>query len=221
MRRVLIAVLVAILLTVAWWFLLGSRWNDRTNEANAQLEVEQQVERDLQRRLAALQVVADNTLEYQTAVDELNRSIPSSPQMDVLIDELAILAEDSGVFWQSAVYSNPVADPLDSGIREILMSIEVEGQYFEILGYLYGIEEIDRLVVVNGVTFSSSLDEDGFNIISARITGSAFTTGQVVVPEVPTDSTTTTTIAGGSATTTSATTSSTTSSTTTTEATQE
>jgi len=223
MRRLLIALLVAILLTVAWWFLLGSRWNERTNEAEAQLEVEQQVERDLQRRLAALQVVADNTLEYQTAVDELTRSIPPSPQMDVLIDELAILAEDSGVSWQSAVYSNPVEDPLDSGIREILMSMEVEGQYFEILGYLYGIEEIDRLVVVNGVTFSAALDGDGFNIISARITARAYTTGQVVVPEVPEDSTTTTTtVPGDSATTTSATTSSTTSSTTTTtEATQE
>lgn len=209
MRRVLIALLIAILLAVAWWFLLGSRWNERTNEARVQLEQEENIERDLQRRLAALQVVADNTLEYQTAVDDLRRSIPPTPQMDVLIDELSTLAGDSGVIWESATYSNPVGEPLDSGIREILMSIEVEGQYFEILGYLYGIEEVDRLLAIRGVTFSAALDDDGFNIISARITASAYTTGAVVVPEVPVDSTTTTTIGSTSTTATTSTTSTT------------
>lgn len=213
MRRVLIAILIAILLAVAWWFLLGSRWNERTTDARTQLEQEENIERDLQRRLAALQVVADNTLEYQTAVDDLRRSIPPSPQMDVLIDELSTLATDSGVTWESATYSNPVGEPLDSGIREILMSIEVEGQYFEILGYLYGIEEVDRLLTIRGVTFSAALDDDGFNIISARITALAYTTGAVVVPEVPVDSTTTTTTDGSTSTTA---TTSTTSSTTTT-----
>ncbi len=198
MRRVLIAVLVMILLAVAWWFLLGSRWNDRTEEARIALEQEQQAERDLQRRIAALQVVADNTLEYQTAVDELQRSIPVTPQMDVLIDELAVLAEDSGVEWVSGVYSTPSEEPLDSGIREILISMEVQGQYFEILGYLYGIEEIDRLVTIQGINFTSSLDGDGFNIISARIQATAFTTGSVVVPEVDESvaGTTTTTVVG-------------------------
>ena len=63
-------------------------------------------------------------------------------------------------------------------------------------------------------TWTPSLDEQGFNILTVTINGSAFTTGSIVVPEVgeiidPTPSTTTTTAPTTTTTTTSSTTSTT------------
>ena len=85
------------------------------------------------------------------------------------------------------------------------MNISVEGQYFQILGYLYGIADLDRLVRVDGLNVSSSQSADGFTVLSTTINATAFTTGQVVIPTpdelidpsegTEDDTTTTTTVA--------------------------
>ena len=80
--------------------------------------------------------------------------MPPNPQMDALIFELNQLADDSGVTWLNSRYSVP-ADPLSTGVREVDIAMTVEGQYFEVLGYLYGINEMDRLIRVDGLNMDS------------------------------------------------------------------
>ncbi len=66
------------------------------------------------------------------------------------------------------------------------MALTIKGQYFEILGYLYGLGELDRLVRVNSVAVSPALDDEtGVNLLSVTINATAFTTGEIVVPATP------------------------------------
>ncbi len=205
MRRVLLfGVLIGILLAVGWYFLLISPIQAEISDNQDQLETAQQQELLLQTELNRLRRIKDAELQYTTAVSELNTAIPPTPELGSLIDQLEILAEASGVVWRNASYTNP-GEESDEGVREIGVNISVEGQYFQILGYLYGIADLDRLVRVDGLNVSSSQSADGFTVLSTTINATAFTTGQVVIPTpdelidpsegTEDDTTTTTTVA--------------------------
>lgn len=213
MRRVLLfGILIAILLAVGWYFLLISPIQTEIADNEAQLESLRQQELILQTELNRLRRIKDAELQYTTAVSELNTAIPPTPELGSLIDQLEILAEASGVGWRNASYTNP-GEESDTGVREIGVNVSVSGQYFQILGYLYGIADLDRLVRVDGLNISASESPEGFTILSATINATAFTTGSVVIPtpeelidpaEGTEDdaSTTTTTVADDSTTTT-------------------
>lgn len=182
MRRVLLfGVLIAILLAVGWFFLLIRPIQADIADAQDQLETAQQQELILQTELNRLRRIKDAELQYTTAVSELNTAIPPTPELGSLIDQLEILAEASGVTWRNASYTNP-GEESDAGFREIGVNISVEGQYFQILGYLYGIADLDRLVRVDGLNVASSLSADGFTVLTTTINATAFTTGPVVIP---------------------------------------
>jgi len=204
MRRVLLfGVLIAILLAVGWYFLLISPIQAEISDNQAQLDTAQQQELLLQTELNRLRRIKDAELQYTTAVSELNTAIPPTPELGSLIDQLEILAEASGVVWRNASYTNP-GEESEEGVREIGVNISVEGQYFQILGYLYGIADLDRLVRVDGLNVSSTQSAEGFTVLSTTINATAFTTGAVVIPtpeelidpsEGTEDTTTTTTVA--------------------------
>ena len=80
----------------------------------------------------------------------MESSIPSSPQADAFIEDITFLAETTGVELSSIALTPPVADP-DTGGFEVPVSLTIEGEYFEVLGFLYGIEALDRLVRVDSI----------------------------------------------------------------------
>lgn len=212
MRRVLLfGLLIAILLAVGWYFLLISPIQTEIADNEAELDSLRQQELILQTELNRLRRIKDAELQYTTAVSELNTAIPPTPELGSLIDQLEILAEASGVGWRNASYTDP-GDESDTGVREIGVNVSVSGQYFQILGYLYGIADLDRLVRVDGLNISASESPEGFTVLSATINATAFTTGSVVIPTPEelidpsegddTSTTTTTTEADGSTTTT-------------------
>ncbi len=214
MRRVLLfGALVAILLAVGWYFLLISPIQSEIADTQAELESLRQQELILQTELNRLRRIKDAELQYTTAVSELNTAIPPTPELGSLIDQLEILAEASGVAWRNASYTDP-GDESDTGVREIGVNVSVSGQYFQILGYLYGIADLDRLVRVDGLNISASESPEGFTILAATLNATAFTTGTVVIPtpeelidpaegsEDDTSTTTTTTVPDDSTTTT-------------------
>ncbi len=199
-NALIISILVGLLVTAAWWFLLVGPQRDRQNQAEEELQAAQDEEFILRTQLSQLQRIQDNELPYRAAIAELETEIPDQPQTASLIDQLAALADETGVLWQSGNYGNPELNE-DTGLFEIPLALNVEGQFFEVLGYLYGVADLDRLVRIDGVNISPRQDEAGFTILSVNLTGRAFATGTVQVPlielEVPDqpaeESTTTTT----------------------------
>ena len=196
MRRtgLILGVLGAVLVTALWWFFVISPMNTRIADAEGQLQTAEDDELGLRTRLAGLKKIQENQLTYRSAIGALDAAIPPTPQMPALIDTLAELAESSGVEWDSGTYGNP-AEVEDEDYFEIPVFLTVEGQFFEILGYLYGIADLERIVRIDGVSFAPSQDENGFTIETVSISATTFTTGNVTLPQAPeeTPETTTTT----------------------------
>lgn len=180
MRRLLIGALVAILVGALWYFFVATPINERRTVAETDLEAAQNEEFTLRTTLARLQKIEENQLEYVTAIGQLESAIPPSPQLAELIDDLNFLADENGLAWSSGSYALPVLiDGTD--IFEVRVAIQVDGQFFEILGYLYDIADLDRIVRVDAVSLSASEDEAGFHSMAATINAVVFTTSEVTI----------------------------------------
>ena len=122
-------------------------------------------------------------LAYLAAIGQLERSIPDSPQTASLIDDLSVLADETGVSWDSGSYGNPT-EVNGEDYFEIPVNVTIQGQFFEVLGYLYGIADMDRLIRVDSIGISPTQDEAGFTILDVAIAARAFTSRNVAIPIV-------------------------------------
>ncbi|MDF1598009.1 MAG: type 4a pilus biogenesis protein PilO [Acidimicrobiia bacterium] len=181
MRRILVGLLIAVLISAVWYFFVVGPINERKETAQIDLETAQTEEFTLRTTLSRLQKIEENQLEYATAIGQLETGIPSTPRLAELIDDLNYLADENGLAWTSGSYTVP---NLIQGteVFEIGVTVQVQGQFFEILGYLYGIADLDRIVRIDSLTLSASTDEAGFHSMNATISGVVFTTSEVVIP---------------------------------------
>ena len=197
MRRVgLILVLLTLLVTGVWWLFLISPRNARITDYQQQLNAAVDTESRLRVQIQQLQDIGDHEVEYQAALGQLNALIPDRPLLDEAIEQLYTLAGDTGVDLQTLSPSVPAATADGSELRQIDVSVQVEGQFFELLGFLFGLNDMDRLVRVDGISLSSTQDEAGATFLSASIEMRLFTTADLLPtldPSVTGGETTTTT----------------------------
>ncbi len=177
---ILLSILGALLVTVAWYLLLVRPTQDAISETEDAIVTAQDEEFRLTAQRAALQRIEDNMLAYLAAIGELEKSIPATPQTASLIDDLSVLAVETGVFWESGSYGNPTEV---EGVTylEIPVNVNIQGQFFEVLGYLYGIADMERLIRIESIGISPSQDEDGFTILNVAITARAFSASGLAI----------------------------------------
>jgi Tfp pilus assembly protein PilO len=148
--KALASVLALLLITVIWWLVFFSPKRDAIDAAEAEKESAALREETLRSRLAQLTEIKDNELSYLFAIGQMESSIPATPQADAFIEDITFLAETTGVELSAITLTPPVADP-DTGGFEVPVSLSIEGEYFEVLGFLYGVEALDRLVRVDSI----------------------------------------------------------------------
>jgi Tfp pilus assembly protein PilO len=151
--KILLAVLALLLITVVWWFVFFSPKRAAIDDAAAEMDTATLREQTLQTRLLQLREIKDNELSYLFAIGQMESSIPATPQADAFIEDITFLAETTGVELSTISLTPPVADP-DTGGFEVPVSLAIEGEYFEVLGFLYGVEALDRLVRVDSIQLS-------------------------------------------------------------------
>lgn len=178
--KVLIGVLVLLLITVLWWLFFFSPKRDAVDAAQAELDNAVVRESTLRTRIAQLQEIKDNELSYLFAIGQMESSIPATPQADAFIEDITFLAESTGVELSSITLTPPIVDP-DTGGFEVPVAIAIEGEYFEILGFLYGVEALDRLVLVEAIGLTPLATDDAAEIEQPEQTDEE---GNVVAPRV-------------------------------------
>ena len=194
----IIALLAVVLVTVAWWlFIIGprnSRISDLDNEYVAAVDTQQRLMVQVQQ----LQEIRDREVEYLAAVGQLNSLIPDRPLLEDFIEDVYALAVSTGVDLQTLNPSPPELVSDEGELRQVTISVQIEGRFFEILGFLFGLTDMDRLVRVDAVALASSADETEGTILSAGIEMRLFTISDLipVTGDDPSADTTTTTTEG-------------------------
>ena len=163
MRRstIFLIVLGLLAVTAGWWlFLIGPR-NESITDAEDRLFTEEQRGQQLRVQIQQLNDIKAQEISYLFAIGEMEASIPDDPEFDIVLEDLTFLAERSGIDLIS-VSANPPIATTGEGARlfEIDMNISMEGQFFEILGFLFGLEEQERLIRVDTVSISPVTVDD-------------------------------------------------------------
>lgn len=200
MRRVPVFVALGVLMiTVMWWVFLIAPRNATINDLEDQRFVAVDGEQRLRTQIRQLQDIRDREVEYLAAVGRLDALIPDRPRLEEFIEQIYELANDTGVDLQSLSPSVPAAATEGSELREIAVSVQLEGEFFEILGFLFGLSDMDRLVRVDGVSLSSGTAADGSTVLATSIEMRLFTLADLLPVDLGSldGSTTTTTPAAG------------------------
>jgi len=190
-RRVLvIAIAAALVIAGAWYALLWSPQSQSLHKASAARATAQSKQQDLTATINRL-VAAKAQLPIKEAqLADLEQAIPTQPQLDQLIDEIHQAAGASGVEWQSLSPSppatqaktagTPTAGALPGGLQAINLSIQVNGDYFQVTDFVTRLTRMSRLLVVDGVNLGGNGSAGGSTgssktpKLSAQITSRMF-----------------------------------------------
>jgi len=185
MRRwVLLALVLAVLLAAGWWFLLISPRNARIAEEQDNLRAAQQQEVTLRTQINQLQEIRESEVEYLAGIGKLEALIPEQPLLDEFIDELFALTEATGVELSEMSPAVPLV-VVGSELRQIEVETAVHGEFFEVLGFLFGLNDMERLVRVDAISMLSTQDDQGATVLSVGLTMRLFTLSDLLPATVP------------------------------------
>lgn len=175
MRRVgLLVTLIVLVVTGAWWMLLINPKNGDIDRLRTELSAAVESEQLLRVRINELEAIRDSEVAYLAAIGQLDALIPDRPLLEEFIEQIFQLTNDTGVDLQTLAPSLPAAAE-DSELREVAVSAQIEGEFFEVLGFLFGLNDMERLVRVDALAVSTSTDETGGTVLSASVEMTLFT----------------------------------------------
>jgi Tfp pilus assembly protein PilO len=179
-RGVILGLVGALLLTAAWWFLLIAPRNGKIDEARQELQSARDEEALLRTRIRSLEEIRDAEVEYLAGLGKLETMIPQRPLLEEFIEQVTALADSTGIRLRSISPSIPATAPDSPDLREISVNVQLEGQFFDIVGFLFGLSELDRLVRVDGIAATSAADEAGETLLSVSLQLKLFTLADLI-----------------------------------------
>ena len=213
---VIIAVLVSLVLIVAFVFLV---WNPKGKEisaANANLSSLQSQNSTAQAEIATLTAFQAQLPTAKAELARLQTAIPNYPDLANFILAVNAISNKSGISFISISPSQPAPQPATAGSSPappiVALSIQIKGGYFQVLDFLNRLDNLPRLVVTSTLSLSGAGQAGVASTSGSQVSASlrAAIYSQSIppgVPGLPTVTTTSTTAPGtssGSTTTTSA-----------------
>jgi Tfp pilus assembly protein PilO len=151
-RRVLaLGVVFLLLVTAAWWFFMLSPRNERIADLGDQYDAAVAEGDSLRLAVAALRDIQDNDVAFLAAIGQMEGGIPEEPELAVFIEEVTALAEGTGIDLQSISPTEP-SSSVDLDLYEITVSLALKGEYFELLDFLFRLDDMERIVVVQTIS---------------------------------------------------------------------
>ena len=149
----LLGALGLVVLVVAFYFLLLGRLLENLDQQAEARDQRQATLVELQAEVARLEEVRRNSPELQRQLLELNKRIPTQPEVETLVVQIEDIAQTAGVTQTQILRGSPV--PPEGGgdftVQPITMSFE--GTYEELLEFLRLANDLVRLMAVNNVAY--------------------------------------------------------------------
>jgi Tfp pilus assembly protein PilO len=213
-RAILIGVGATLAVLLVWYFLLWSPRGKAIDKAKARRATFESQAQELESQLQRLQEAKRTEAATRAKIDTLRQAIPDEPNLAQFILDANDAASRSGIDFLSVAPTPPApgaapeptpgATPTaaDAVPAQVSLNINITGGYFQILDFVNRLDDLTRIVVIDGMNVASA---EG--VLSVQITGRMFVaqapTGTAAPPaaEPPPGGSTTTTVAGATTTT--------------------
>lgn len=201
-RNVVIGGAAAFLaIVLAWFFVVYRPVGDELKTAQASTADEQHKTEGLQANLTRLEAQKKLATQQEALLRKFDQAIPKEPDLAAFIIQANKIAASSGIEFLSIAPSPPAASGTSSTIN---LTISVQGSFFQVENYLTKMENLERLVIIDGINLAAGASSAGSSssdgvTLSVSITGRMFTkaapaaaAGSAPVTPAPTTSSTTT-----------------------------
>jgi Tfp pilus assembly protein PilO len=180
-RAPLIAVACALLLTVAFWYLMYQpRQAEQSGYRDETTQLEDQANQ-VRAQLATLREIERNADDYRSQFERLAQYIPDTPAQPDALRELQRASDESGVEIIETAFGDPqqVAGAPQTGNEETTLAqiptqMTVEGGYFQVVDLLRRIEvDLARAVRIDTIAMLEA-EEEKFPRLSVTWNGQIF-----------------------------------------------
>lgn len=181
----LVAGLVALVLTVAFWFLLYKPASEQQAAVEAEIATLEQQQSQLRTQIAALRDVESREVEIRAALARLEEFIPPGPAQPTAIRQFQRAADAAGTEITSITFEEPQvpdpasgAVPADTGepgttLANIPVTMTVEGGYFQLVDFFRRVEvDVPRATLIESLDVTEA--DETFPALSATWTGQLF-----------------------------------------------
>ncbi len=180
----LIAVLAAVLVAAAMYFLLVGPKKGAIDKKQKEIEA---VDQKIQTEKATYRELLDiknRSAEYEAKLAYLQSIIPEDPGLPSLIRNLQAAADPgtgAGLPWLSFTPAEITTDVAGATYSSYTFSMRVGGFYDQVVDLIYRIERFPRAVVINNVNITSSTGflqrtySQNLGVVQAEIQAKAFT----------------------------------------------
>lgn len=179
-RLPLLGVVLALLLSVVYFFLLHQPRSEEQAALEAETLALQGQQGTLQSEIGRLEQIRDDQERIQADLDQLRHLIPDDVQQPLALNTLQRLADAAAVEITTLAFAQPEPlDPVvpvgvDQQLGSIAMTMTFDGTYFEAVDFVRRVEqESDRAVLVR--TLSMAEGEDKYPELVTTVTGEVFT----------------------------------------------
>ncbi len=139
---------------ILWWVLIYSPKTSATSTARSEAAAAERRGLDLEATVARLKELNRNRPELEASLRTLNAAVPATPDLAVFILSANEIAALSGVDFLSISPSPPSVGLGTGAPTTIAISIQVKGGFFAVVDYLNRLEDLERIVVVDGVNLA-------------------------------------------------------------------
>lgn len=159
--RLILAIVGAVLLCVAIYFLLVRSRQGELNELNESIAAEQSRTAQLQVELQRLQDLQKRAPELQLELDEFRQLVPPKDEVPNLIFQIDAAAKESGIEFVDITPELPKPPPEGAPLAEVRLTIGAEGGYFALQDFMRRLYALDRALRIDNLTMVGSETEDG------------------------------------------------------------
>ncbi len=153
-KNLAVGALIGFLVLALWYNFLLKPTNAKTSKVKAETEAERAKLQPLQAQLAQANIDAAHAGTFKARLAVLKAAVPESPDLANFIRDANAIATASNLSWQSVTHGPPTTDA--TGVASISVGIQIKGTYEQALDYLGRIAKLQRLLVIDGVTFTSA-----------------------------------------------------------------
>lgn len=145
----------AVVVVLGWYFLLFAPLSSDVDSTHSKVAEAKRQTLELKATVSRLEGLSANAPQQQATLRRLNAAIPATPDLADFILQANRIAAESGIDWLSVSPAPPAATAGGTN-STIALSMQIEGGFFQVLDYLNRLEDLERLVVVDGVNISAS-----------------------------------------------------------------
>lgn len=153
-KNIAVGALAVVLTLALWWNFLLKPTRSEASKVKADTDIERAKLQPLQAQLDQANADAAHAATFRTQLAALQTAVPTSPALADWIRDANAIAENSDVAWQSVTHGAPTIGA--TGVWSISVGIQLQGTYEQVVEYITELAKVSRLVVVDGVTLTTS-----------------------------------------------------------------